>query len=67
MLLEQAQQKADCKHSEKLLVFALLVLLMKSHFLFRKSESSHIINQEVVPTATPQPMTRETNAVFLAL
>jgi len=32
MNLEETQQIADCKHSEKLLVFAVLVLLMKSPF-----------------------------------
>lgn len=67
MILEQIQQKADCKHSEKLLVFPMLVLLMKSQFLFIKSESSHIINWERVHTATLQLKNEEINAVLPAL
>lgn len=51
-ILRQTQQKADCKRSEKLLVVAVLVLLIKNQLPFRKSETSHFISLEVVHAIT---------------
>lgn len=52
MILRKTQQNADCKHSEKLLVVAVLVLLIKSQLPFRKSEASRFISLEVVHAIT---------------